>query len=183
MRLVTLVDVVVRGLAVIAAVGAAMAVFVVSIMANDAGTAAGARASQAIFSCGIAVIGWVLLCSIRPTMVENWLPHWSTLRILLVRAPSYVFAAAGIAWCVVQIHLWYRLPGPPQVRAGEAQYPALNPHPKRALEISGALPTGVPLSAFVAVYATEAPLNRSSGKSQCWRGENLEAKRPGRSRR
>jgi hypothetical protein len=103
MRLVTLIDILVRGVALIAAVGAAFAVFIVAIMANDAGTAAGERTSHMILNCGMGLIGWVLLCSIRPTMVEGWLPHWPALRILLVRAPSYVLAIAAIAWCAEQL--------------------------------------------------------------------------------
>lgn len=168
MRLPTIIDLLLRSAAVASAIASSFLVLVVGIMANDSGTPAGARASATILLIGAVLILWVLLCSIRPTLVAELMPNRPALSFLIIKVPSYGFGLAGIGWLLLMGYEHFRfVPLSPEVKTSQAAYPVPNPHPTDALEISGTLPATVPLASVQAVYATDLTAGeRAAGPCQ-----------------
>lgn len=96
----------VRVLAALTAVAALPLVLVLGIMANDAGTPAGAQAGLIILLVGSALIAWVILCCVIPGIMMGWFRRSFILRMLLVDLPAYAFAFGGLSWFATRAHIW-----------------------------------------------------------------------------
>jgi hypothetical protein len=169
MKFSTLADRTLRVVAVFAAIGIMFVVVIVGIMANDAGNAAGEKMGKLIIGGGSLLALWVLICSIWPRLVTVWLPDWPVLRFFLVKLPSYAFGLAGMAWCAFYGYSQYRVAtrADPNVKAGDNEHPAPNPRPVHSLDVAGTLPDAIPVSDFLAVYATDfSPDEKVSGPCQ-----------------
>jgi hypothetical protein len=169
MKFSTLADRILRVVAMVTVIPFMFVVLIVGIMANDAGNASGERASLVILMAGGFLVLWVLLCSIAPTMVRDWLPSWPILRFVLVSLPSYGVALAGLAWGASYSYSKYRLATAldPNVVPGNSEYPVANPHPSHTLEVAGALPPAIPVGDFLATYITDVePGEKISGPCQ-----------------
>lgn len=176
MAFTTIVDRILRTIAGITAFASLWIVLIVGIMANDASTPAGARASAIILLGGLGLVVWILLCSFRPVMIAGWLPPWPALRFILVKLPCYTSGVAGIAWCLNYGYMRYRVANREAVtvKRGEIAYPISNPSPVHELEIAGSLPASVPIGDFEATYATDVTDDSSAGP--CQRLDDLEPK-------
>lgn len=96
----------VRVVAALSALAALPLVLVLGVMANDAGTSAGAQAGLVILLIGSALIVWVVLCCVMPGIIMGWFRRSLILRMLLVDLPPYVFALGGLGWCATRAHIW-----------------------------------------------------------------------------
>jgi len=133
-------------------------VLLVGIMANDSGTPAGERASLIVLATGTALSGWVLVCSVAPALVPGWIQRSSALRFLVVKLPVYAFAIGGVSICLMRLVTQIRvhaMSAGAVLRPSDPSYPLLNPNPREALEIGGALPQTIPVSTLIAVYNTD----------------------------
>jgi succinate-acetate transporter protein len=130
MKTTTVLDRIVRGIALLTAFGSFWVVLGMGIMANDSNTTAGAVASIVIISVGVALCSWVVICSLRPSLFTGTFYRWYRVRFVLVIVPVYAFALAGIWWCVSQLYWRHRVRsvGTPEVKVGETSYPTRNPN-------------------------------------------------------
>ena len=95
-----------RVVAAVSALAALPLVLVLGVMANDAGTPAGAQAGLVLLLLGSAVIVWVVLCCVIPGIITGWFRRSLILRMLLVDLPPYAFAFGGLSWCATRAHIW-----------------------------------------------------------------------------
>jgi len=158
MKIATLIDRTLRVFAALAAIAAVPLVFMVGIMANDAGTSTGAIGSLIILGVGGSLACWILICSFRPAAAAGWLWSSEVLRVLLVRLPTYTAGVAAIAGCLYVLHDHYHNKSLAQSRAAlrptDASYPIVNPTPIHRLELTGTLPVTLPIRDFEATYAS-----------------------------
>lgn len=101
-----IVDRCVRVVAGLTAIATLPVVLVLGVMANDAGTPAGAQAGLVVLLSGSALIVWVVLCCVIPGIISGWLRRSLILRMLLVDLPPYLFACGGLSWCAIRAHVW-----------------------------------------------------------------------------
>jgi hypothetical protein len=169
MKLSAFADLVLRVVAVLTAIPFVFLVLVVGIMANDASNAAGERASMWILCGGGLLVLWVLFSSIKPALIIDSLPSWPVLRFVLGKLPSYIFGVLGLAWGASYAYTHFRyasLNSKANVKPGDREYPAPNPHPSHTFEVVGTLPTAIPVGDFLAVYASDITPEKVSGPCQ-----------------
>jgi hypothetical protein len=158
MKIATVIDRTLRTFAALAAIVAVPLVFLVGIMANDAGTSTGAIGSLIILGVGGSLTCWILFCSFRPAAAAGWLWPSEVLRVLLVQLPTYAAGAAAIFGCLYFLHDHYHNKSLAQSRAAlrptDASYPIVNPTPIHRLELIGTLPVTLPIRDFEATYAS-----------------------------
>src|SRR5271167_4503467 len=72
-KIATVIDRTLRACAALAGIVAVPLVFLVGIMANDAGTPTSAIGGLIILGVGGSLVGWILFCSFRPAVAAGWL--------------------------------------------------------------------------------------------------------------
>jgi hypothetical protein len=159
MKIATAIDRTLRVFAALAAILAVPGVFLIGIMANDAGTSTGVIGSLIILGLGGSLVCWILLCSFRPAVAAEWLGSSEVLRVLLVQLPTYAAGAAALFGCMYFLHVRHHNKTLAQstdaLRPTDASYPTVNPTPIRHLELRGTLPVSIPIGDFEATYATD----------------------------
>jgi hypothetical protein len=157
-KIATVIDRTLRAFAALAAIVAVPLVFMVGIMANDAGTRTGAIGSLIILGFGGSLVAWILFCSFRPAVAAGWLWSSEVLRVLLVQLPTYAVGVAAIFGGLYFLHDHYHNKSLAQSRAAlrptDASYPKVNPTPLHSLELTGTLPVTLPIRDFEATYAS-----------------------------
>jgi len=174
MKISTFVDRSVRVIAAITALCAAPIVLVVGIMANDAGTSAGAVGTVLILAIGGGLVLWILICSVRPGF-----PASPTLRLFIATVPIYIVSLAGLYWLISYGRMRYKeaIALPQDVGRAEPAYPIDNPDPSHILTLTGTLPATLPVDDVELRYGTDvAP--EEKGAEQCERLSPFGAKGP-----
>jgi len=170
MKIATVVDRTLRALAALAAIVAVPLVFLLGIMANDAGTRTGAIGSLIILGVGGSLVGWILFCSFRPAVAARCLWSSDVLRVLLVQFPTYAAGVAAIVGCLHFLHDHYHNKSLAQssaaLRPNDASYPVANRTPIHRLELTGTLPIVVPIRDFEATYASNTTSESAAGPCQ-----------------
>jgi hypothetical protein len=158
MKIATVIDRTLRAFAALATIVAVPVVFLVGIMANDAGTRTSAIGSLIILGLGGSLVCWILFCSIRPDAAAGWLRSSEVLRVLLVQLPVYAAGVAVIFGGLYFFHSHYHNKSVEQSRVAlrptDASYPIINPTPTHRLELTGTLPVTLPIRDFEATYAS-----------------------------
>lgn len=101
MRAFTVIDRCMRIVGAITAVASLLLVLVLAVMANDAGNAAGERAGDVVLLGGTALAAWVCLCCLKPRLFTGLFPGGVIFTFMLVTLPRYLYALAGLGWCLM----------------------------------------------------------------------------------
>jgi hypothetical protein len=132
-------------------------IFIVGIMANDAGTPTGQAIGLTIMLVGLSFALFLLWASFGYAAIRDKSSAELTVPARLLATIVYLVGALGLSFGGYRL-LEYAFRKPPQpltVVAGEPAYPTLNKHPEWIVRIAGTLPTSVPLDHFDAEYITD----------------------------
>lgn len=101
MRAFRIIDVCMRIVGAITAVASLLLVLLLAVMANDAGNAAGKHAGEVVLVTGTALAAWVCLGCLKPRIFTGLFPGGEVVTFILVTIPRYVYALAGLGWCLM----------------------------------------------------------------------------------
>jgi hypothetical protein len=151
------IDKLLRLAAAITAVLAVPILFIVGIMANDAGTPTGQAIGMTIILIGASFALFLLWASFGYSPSRDEVSGQFTFRAKLLTTIVYLVGALGLYYGGYRlIEPTFRKP--PQsltVEPTEAAYPTLNTQPQWIVHIAGTLPTVIPLDHFDAEYITD----------------------------